>query len=365
MKKRILSFVSVCLLIASLTTSAFASYNASNVEIEAGSNKTNATVDALLDFIYSKGGREATDSEMQQISDKINEINALYRETMQSCSVQSNHQIQSEIAAAKRELESLPVVSTTYEELVELGFISPSAVDPVPPSPSSTRYVEFKITTKSDSYNGVKHYYTRIFAINAYSSSKNVNTPLYFHTQSTLYDNSDNVDSLVANATKIILSGADLVSDVSIPIFGPDELLGTTFVPRQTEYLDLNAERSLNFAYDYVASEKLPTYYEMCTSEMISFTYYYYYSKLNSNGSLSSQTSPAKTIDKYTTYYDNMTKAKTHAYALFDADPFGHEYYGFDSITVQLRAKVGSKTKTFSKDFALAYYRSLSSVPGA
>lgn len=158
MKKKILSFVSVCLLIASLTTSAFASYNASNVEIEAGSNKTNVTVDALLDFIYSKGGREATDSEMQQISDKI---------------------------------------------------------------------------------------------------------------------------------------------------------------------------------------------------------------KLNSNGSLSSQTSPAKTIDKYTTYYDNMTKAKTHAYALFDADPFGHEYYGFDSITVQLRAKVGSKTKTFSKDFALAYYRSLSSVPGA
>ena len=59
MKKRILSFVSVCLLIASLTTSAFASYNASNVEIEARSNKTNVTVDALLDFIYSKGGREA------------------------------------------------------------------------------------------------------------------------------------------------------------------------------------------------------------------------------------------------------------------------------------------------------------------
>lgn len=365
MKKRILIFVSVCLLIASLTTSAFASYNASNVEIEAGSNKTNVTVDALLDFIYSKGGREATDSEMQQISDKINEINALNREMMQPCIVQSNRQIQLELAAAKKELESLPAVSATYEELVELGFISPNAVTPVPPSPSSTRYVKFKITTNSDSYNGVKHYYTRIYAINSYASSDNVNAPLYFHTQSTLYDNSDNVDSLVANATKIILSGADLVSDVSIPIFGPDELLGTTFVPRQTEYLDLNAERSLNFAYDYVASEKLPTYYEMCTSEMISFTYYYYYSKLNSNGSLSSQTSPAKTIDKYTTYYDNMTKAKTHAYALFDADPFGHEYYGFDSITVQLRAKVGSKTKTFSKDFALAYYRSLSSVPGA
>ena len=98
MKKKILSFVSVCLLIASLTISAFASYNASNVEIEAGSNKTNVTVDALLDFIYSKGGREATDSEMQQISDKINEINALNREMMQPCIVPSNRQIQLELA---------------------------------------------------------------------------------------------------------------------------------------------------------------------------------------------------------------------------------------------------------------------------
>lgn len=365
MKKRIISFLCVLTLITSLATPAFATHITVSDEPISATNQTNVTVDELLHFIYDRGGRIASEEEMQQISDKVNEVNDLYFEAAKQERGLMTAQLKAEIAAVNNELDALPSVTVTYQDLVDLGFISAAVVAPVPPSPSDTRYVTFKLSTSAPERNNMTYYYTRINAVNAFSSSSLVNAPLYFHSQSILFDDSDNVDSLVANGTKFLLEGALMTSDVSIPILGPDTLLGTTFEPKQTERLELNAERSLNFVYEYVASEELPVYYEMCTSEKISVTYYYYYSKLLSDGSLQSATSPSRTINRQTTYYSNTTTARNHAFDLFDSDPFEHEYYGYNSLTIDLKAKVGTTTETFSKEFGLTYYRTLTLIPGA
>lgn len=339
---------------------------ATDLNSDSQTNRTSANVENVENFISSRGGRLATNSEMQEISNEVSKICDLQT----SISVNKSEpniirSLQNKITETETALNNLPVISATYQDLIDLGFISATNIKPVPPCPRDTEFVDFLISTTTRYYNGIRHFHTRIFAKNNFSSSHLVAAPLYDHKQIILFDDSDNVSSLVAGGAKALLSKAIDYSSVSIPFFGPSELLGTAFEPSQTERLELNSEHSLTFVFDYVASDSNPTYHEMLTSENLSLDYYYHYVKLNNSGNLESETSSSKNTHKCTRYFNHGNDAELHAIALFDEDPYNHEYDGYKKTKISIKAKVGNSTKTFSHTLNYSYYRTLSSIPGA
>ena len=267
---------------------------------------------------------------------------------------------------AEARLEELPAVSATYEELVDLGFITSRAVDPVPPSPSDTRYVDFVISTTEDVRNGEVYYHTRIYARNDYSSTNDVGAPLYFRNTTDIISESEGTPGFVLDAAKLVLDEViGGTPEDSIPFFTPTDLLGPSFEEDILTSLSMTTMLSYDFAYDYVASESLPIYYEMLTSERMGFDYFYEYFKRNSNGMVESDTINADDITTETEYYGNTNRAREYVFDLFDEDPFEHELHGFTSVTAELNMYIDGRRVEETYEIGTAYYRSLSSVPGA